>query len=283
MKIEEEFKSPPQAIGTPKIKKPIFKIADILGEKMALIDGMAWTLTKERYAWEIVSLSSKILQKKIEKHPNIQEWLEYNTTRITRSFPGKTFETLSLDPIESWKHGIQIVAEQLSDYADENILINLAKFRENGGVNGGYVLKNIYTERFENKGILHITPLSLSQLPQIPIGEEDVEIYIEIDLMCPTPIPDNTTLQTQVVNTDGFNINFISDTNHFPLSFAVQEAHSFLVVQVKSGDSLVCANAFPVERIREGYRSLPMLDYYGNKYAFVQLLCLIEWGKIPLE
>ena len=92
-------------------------------------------IKKKNIAWSISSLKETKIIKLINKGENM---IEHHKKTFSRIYPGgKRVSSSNYDPIFSFNNGAQIVALNFQTF-DKNMLINLGKFDENGGIYSGY-------------------------------------------------------------------------------------------------------------------------------------------------
>ena len=86
---------------------------------------------------------SSFPESKVERWLNAQNCrflLKYNETQFTRVYPkGGRIDSSNYDPMKMWLCGVQMAALNYQT-ADRSMMLNAAKFRQNGRC--GYVLKS---------------------------------------------------------------------------------------------------------------------------------------------
>ena len=92
-------------------------------------------IDKNRSIWTVSSINENKITKWIKKGENM---IDHHKKHFSRIYPaGIRVDSSNYDPLGSFNHGAQVVALNFQT-KDTPMLINLAKFRENGGINSGY-------------------------------------------------------------------------------------------------------------------------------------------------
>lgn len=235
----------------------------------------------------------------------------HNMRYLMRVYPDATrLSSSNFNPLIYWKRGVQMAALNWQTF-DLGMQINQAMF-ECGTDQTGYVLKSKGLREIqmipngpgdrttvrERKNVkLTVEVISAQQLtrPLSLTGSRTLDPYVEVELLLaddkqhkgePAGASKENALKlrSKTVRGNGFNPSF-SNKLQFP---AVQTKYPDLVfvrwtvklaLSDKDGtDKAQVLGTFTakLEHLKQGYRTLPLLDLNGDRYLFSTLFCKID-------
>ncbi|KAI1266634.1 phosphatidylinositol-specific phospholipase C [Xylariaceae sp. FL1019] len=232
----------------------------------------------------------------------------HNRRYLMRVYPDyRRFNSSNFSPMPCWRRGVQMVALNWQTF-DTGMQLNQAMFA-GGQDKSGYVLKPEGLRRMEDTpeealGKLRhqnlafkINVISAQQLmrPANVSSSQPLNPYVEIEIfhandkrdkhdsMAGIPIETDTPLkvQTCVVKENGFNpiFNHTGDMNvttkHPELVF-IRFAVKFATGDTPSNSKPVATYTVKLSSLKQGYRTLPLLDSNGDEFLFSRLFCYIE-------
>ena len=261
-------------------------------KKLLVFYAIKMNLIKPRSIWNISSIKESRFEKLAkEQEDQLQDFLRRNFLRIYPS--GKRVDSSNYDPIECFNFGVQMAALNVQT-PDLPLLLYMAKFYENGGINCGYLLKPKFL-RYEKPRylknftdickILCIEVISGQQLR--PENEEDVkdvvDPYVEVSLRGTSfdEHENSKVFKSNVVMNNGFNPKFDLQC-HFKLCCPEMAMVVFKVFdqELAVKDMKIGWNAVPFECIRPGFRMIPLLNSNLNQIEFSFLLCKVEIKQV---
>lgn len=230
----------------------------------------------------------------------------HNMRYLMRVYPGQhRLTSTNFDPLIYWRRGVQMAALNWQTF-DLGMQFNQAMFA--GGKDGsGYVLKprsfreiqmvsdELATKRERKNVSFTIDIISAQQLMRpINLGERrTVDPYIEIEVFLADdkrdkqdangqPLRGPLKYRTQVIRENGFNPAFDKK-----FSFDVRTKYPDLVfvrwsVKLSDGGNYndrspaVAMYTAKLTSLKQGYRTLPLLDHNGDRYLFSTLFCRIK-------
>ena len=191
---------------------------------------------------------------------------------LVRIYPdGKRVGSSNYNPVACWFSGAQMVALNIQ-YRDEYTLINRVKFLENGGSNGGYLLKPEYMRKDTS----------------LKISEFTVEV-ISGQIICSSLLDEKDFLEIYVVSpnrehkNEKYTLHFSSNFIHpvivqkydEPIKFLIiYPEMSFLVFKIRnSAENIKLIGAIPFNCIRSGIRVLDLYDrnLFLNCFSYLLL------------
>lgn len=233
----------------------------------------------------------------------------HNMRYLMRVYPSQHRLTSSnFDPLIYWRRGVQMAALNWQTF-DLGMQFNQAMFA--GGKDGsGYVLKprafreiqmvsdELATKRERKKVSFTIDVISAQQLMRpFSLGERrSVDPYVEVEVFLADdkrdkrdangqPIRRPLKYRTKIIRENGFNPVF---DNKF--SFDVRTKYPDLVfvrwsVKLSDGGNYdrspaVATYTAKLTSLKQGYRTLPLVDQHGDKYLFSTLFCRIKLEPI---
>jgi len=248
-----------------KMHSLFYSCVSLLGIKMTFNDS-------SRSVFTISSLNeARILKYFSENESNI---VDFHRKFLNRTYPsGTRIDSSNYDPIPSFFTGCQLVALNIQT-CDVFLLMYEAMFRENGGLNSGYVLKPKFLRKDSKiipselkfvKKRLRIHVLSIQGISSITKSHNSGH-YIEISLR--GSIQDETenkVFRSETIKKKGGNGKF-----GLMAEFSMKCPEiCFILIQVYGKNDVIsderlgwcCAM---VKGIRKGYRRIPLFDNKMN-------------------
>ncbi|KAL7550066.1 hypothetical protein ACHAWF_013301, partial [Thalassiosira exigua] len=223
------------------------------------------------------------------------EWIVYNQTHMSRTFPsGKRIESSNYSPILAWSTGCQMAAMNIQT-PDEHLLVNDGRFRENGGV--GYVLKPsilMMKEETEPRMThLEVKILSGSCLPKpggVSTGE-CIDPYVRVSLF---DCHDGRELDWSQTTGQVFNNGFapiwnMEESFHFDVKNSSVAVMQFTVWDKNSltkDDEFIASASVPISCTRQGIRSVQLFDANMTRsgaFDFASLLVMVRFEQSQAE
>lgn len=230
----------------------------------------------------------------------------HNMRYLMRVYPGQhRLTSTNFDPLIYWRRGVQMAALNWQTF-DLGMQFNQAMFA--GGKDGsGYVLKprafreiqmvstELATKRERKKVSFTIDVISAQQLMRpVNLGERrTVDPYVEVEVFLADdkrdkqdahgqPLRGPLKHRTQVIRENGFNPVFDKK-----FSFDVRTKYPDLVfvrwsVKLSDGGNhndrtpAVATYTAKLTSLKQGYRTLPLLDHNGDRYLFSTLFCRVK-------
>ncbi|KAF3760256.1 hypothetical protein M406DRAFT_95745, partial [Cryphonectria parasitica EP155] len=234
----------------------------------------------------------------------------HNMRYLMRVYPGQhRLTSTNFDPLIYWRRGVQMAALNWQTL-DLGMQFNQAMFA--GGKDGsGYVLKprsfreiqmvseELASKRERKDVSFTIDVISAQQLMRpTNLGERrTVDPYVEVEVFLADDKRDKRDAsgqplrwplksRTKVVRENGFNPIFQT-----PCKFDVRTKYPDLVFvrwSVKLSDNgnyndrspAIATYTAKLTSLKQGYRTLPLLDHNGDKYLFSTLFCRIKVDNI---
>lgn len=243
----------------------------------------------------------------------------HNMRYFMRVYPEPSrFSSSNFDPLPYWRRGVQMAALNYQTW-DHGMQMNQAMF-EGGKDSSGYVLKpaelrDIQVQPFnvdiaggkKERSVVSfsIDVISAQQLMR-PAGlaaSRSMDPYVEVEVFHANdkrdkneaeytlPHGPDTSLkvQTEVIRENGFNPTF----NGGNFRFRVTTKHPDLIfvrwsVKLSSDGEKYNNNSRPPAasytaklcNLKQGYRTLPLLNHAGDQYLFSTLFCRIKLDSI---
>lgn len=235
----------------------------------------------------------------------------HNMRHMIRIYPDPwRIGSSNFNPVIYWKRGVQMVAMNWQTF-DLGMQINQAMF-DSGADKCGYVLKpralrEIYKvdngtelvhKRERTNVKVSIGVISAQQLMRPDnLGEKrSLDPYVEVELILADNKEHKATsngnsgqktgaihkLNTKIVKGNGFNPEF-GQTLDFP---DVQTKYPELVFvrwivrladkEVSNKAPILATFTAKLSTLKQGYRTLPLLDHKGDRYLFSKLFCRIK-------
>ncbi|KAM4066482.1 phosphatidylinositol-specific phospholipase c, Y domain-containing protein [Hirsutella rhossiliensis] len=243
----------------------------------------------------------------------------HNMRYMMRVYPdGMRFASSNYDPLIYWRRGVQMAALNWQTF-DLGTQLNHAMF-EGGKDESGYVLKptelrDIQVRPFDSaiaqgkkeRSVVSfsIDVVSAQQLmrPANLAASKSMDPYVEVQVFHAndkrdkkeagsTLVHDHDTplkFQTEVIRENGFNpvfsggqFRFKVTTKHPELIFvrwSVKLASYGESYNSKDGAAIATYTA-KLKNLKQGYRTLPLLNHGGDQYLFSTLFCRINVGAI---
>ncbi|TPX06927.1 uncharacterized protein E0L32_011151 [Thyridium curvatum] len=231
----------------------------------------------------------------------------HNMRHLMRVYPNQTrITSTNFNPLAYWKKGVQMAALNWQTF-DLGMQINQAMFA--GGVDqSGYVLKprefreiqvlpNLpghWEGKRERKNVnFTVDVISAQQLMRpLHFGEKrSLDPYVEVEVFIPDDKNDSdetsshtgqnqTKFRTQIVRENGFNPifqrNFVFNiTTKYPDLIFVRWSVKLAENGAYSINTLGTYTA-KLSSLKQGYRTIPLLDNNADQYLFSTLFCRIK-------
>jgi phosphatidylinositol phospholipase C delta len=239
----------------------------------------------------MTSFSENRINRILQDHNGFQHLRKFNAHYVSRVYPkGTRFDSSNYDPILYWYAGVQMLALNFQSSTDAPMLINWAKFRENGSV--GYNLRPDYlnlivpasgsvqfgslfakVERFSRP-----EPICNRLRVHVYGGRQYVTrraTWVELALY-------DGTSRADRYKTPPCNNNFSPDYDFECVIPVTDSANAYLTMVVSSKEEgsfgFFC---IPLECIREGYRAVHLMDslYEPIAKGMCHLLCKFTLEK----
>lgn len=262
----------------------------------------------------IFSFKEKTFAKNSQPGDKKRSIFRHNMRCMMRVYPnGSRINSSNFDPLIYWKRGVQMAALNWQTF-DLGMQLNRAMFASGTDLSG-YVLKPIEFREFqvmpngagdwatkrERKNVsFSIDVISVQQLMRpYNLGEKrtldpyvEVEVFLADDkrnkvdnsgnnIQTQGPLKYQYRYRTKIVRGNGFNPEF---DNRF--NFNVMTKYPDLVFvrwSVKLADKTYNDRTPPLATftaklvsLKQGYRTLPLLDHKGDQYLFSTLFCRIK-------
>ena len=263
----------------------------------------------------ILSFKERTFLKNSESKVDKRALYRHNMRHLMRVYPNQTRITSSnFDPLIYWRRGVQMAALNWQTF-DFGMQLNRAMF-DGGTDQSGYVLKpsefreiqvmpNLPGEwigKRERKNVsFSIDVISAQQLMRpANLGERrtldpyvEVEVYLADDKRDkkenngqaqPSRTPQKC--RTQVIRENGFNPIF---DKKFTFNFTTKYPDLVFIrwsVKLSQGENQqdrsppMATFTAKLSSLKQGYRTLPLLDHNGDRYLFSTLFCRIKVDPI---
>eukprot|EP01017_Pseudomicrothorax_dubius_P004385 TRINITY_DN10866_c0_g1_i1.p1 TRINITY_DN10866_c0_g1~~TRINITY_DN10866_c0_g1_i1.p1 ORF type:complete len:346 (-),score=69.90 TRINITY_DN10866_c0_g1_i1:34-1014(-) len=244
--------------------------------------------------WGIASVDEEKIAK-ISK-TNEKALVDFHKKYFTRIYPkGTRVDSSNYSPVEPWIYGSQVVALNFQT-RDEAMLLNKAKFEENGGVAGGYVLKpefmlsgndpqypSDFSKPLKQIRVRIISGQQLRFEKQSEDIKDIVDPYIKVSIRGLKQ--DEKSRETKLIEDNGFNPVW-KDQEHFDFRICGPD-FAFLKFEVFDKDRFKSTRigwyATPINMIRSGYRIVPLLNSQLDPIPFSVLLVEIQFSPVEEE
>ena len=300
------------------VKKTTSKIHPVLGDLGVYCVGIHFdgfdSPDAKRFN-HIFSFKEKTFAEKSQPGEAKRALYRHNMRYLMRVYPnGQRVTSSNFDPLLYWKRGVQMAALNWQTF-DTGMQLNQAMF-DGGTDNSGYVLKPLegreirlmpdlspdecVGKRRRMKIAFEIEVISAQQLMRPwTLGEKrTMDPYVEVEVF----LADNKgkkadaaaggaaqemqlKQRTKIVRDNGFNPEF----NQL-FAFDVTTKHPDLIFvrwSVKLADKGYNDRSAPLatftaklSNLKQGYRTIPLLDKYGDRFLFSTLFCRIRKGPI---
>jgi phosphatidylinositol phospholipase C, delta len=239
--------------------------------------------------------------KKMCRHSKARKWAIYNQSHMCRTYPaGSRVDSSNYNPMLAWSTGCQLVALNFQT-PDPPLKINDGRFRENG--NCGYVLKPaaiMMRDDFSHPLVptkLSVRILSGSCLPK-PKGQKAgdcIDPYVKVTVhdIKNEEKETSTTYSTTIVQKNGYFPIWHNATSKDRFSFIIENgAVAMLQLEVYTkgdigqSDEFIANAAIPISCLRQGYRSVQLVDENNTRtgpFDFASLLIEIKLRQVVAE
>lgn len=295
--------------GSEKSRKPQSKITKVLGDLGVYCLGIKFRGFDDadcKIFNHILSFKERTFLNNSSTKASKDALFRHNMRYLMRVYPSQhRLASSNFDPLIYWRRGVQMAALNWQTF-DLGMNFNQAMFA--GGKDGsGYVLKprsfreiqmvsdELATKRERKRVSFTIDVISAQQLMRpFSLGERrTVDPYVEVEVFLADdkrdkrdaagqPIRRPLKYRTKVMRENGFNPVF---DNRF--SFDVRTKYPDLVfvrwsVKLSDGGNYndrspaVATYTAKLTSLKQGYRTLPLVDHNGDKYLFSTLFCRIK-------
>jgi len=260
----------------------------------------------------IFSFKERTFAEKSQPGPAKRALYLHNMKYLMRVYPnGSRISSNNFDPLLYWKRGVQMAALNWQTF-DLGMQMNYAMF-DGGPDSSGYVLKPIegrqiqlvekevadkYPGKRPRKNVIFkIDVISAQQLmrPSRLGDKRSFDPYVEVEVFLAddkrnnaeaspnAPAPDSQLKYcTKAIPQNGFNPEFNES-----FSFNVTTKYPDLIFvrwSVKLADRTrsppIATYMAKLCNLKEGYRTVPLLDHHGDRYLFSTLFCHITKDPI---
>ncbi|KAK3378361.1 hypothetical protein B0H63DRAFT_398417 [Podospora didyma] len=268
----------------------------------------------------IFSFKERTFAEKCQTSESKQTLYRHNMRHLMRVYPnGNRFTSSNFDPLIYWKRGVQMAALNWQTF-DLGMQLNQAMF-DSGTDQSGYVLKPIEGREIQmvppgqelprgkrprKQVSFHIDVISAQQLMRPwNLGEKrTMDPYVEVEVLLaddkrnkqdvPTDPAPQLKYRTSIVRENGFNPVFNGEckfdvtTKYEDLIFVRWSVK--LAEKSKLGEKSFSEKTAPfatftakLSSLKQGYRTIPLLDQNGDRYLFSTLFCRIIKGPVTMK
>uniref|UniRef100_A0A0N5C908 Phosphoinositide phospholipase C n=1 Tax=Strongyloides papillosus TaxID=174720 RepID=A0A0N5C908_STREA len=282
--IENVAKSARTRIQTIRSKEKHLRIAAELSDLVVYCQAVPFNVnfqTKINF-YEMCSFSEAKHEKLIDKG-----LIQFNAKQLSRVYPqASRLTSTNLNPVPMWNTACHMVALNYQT-GDKSMMLNQGKFLANGRC--GYVLKPSYLldESFRPDQadavstscpvILIITIIGGRHLTRKDKSKGICSPFVDIEII---GVPcDNIQYSTRTITSNGLNPIW-NETFEFKIYCPELALLRFLVEDGDfvgpKADPFIGQAVFPVDCLRVGYRSIPLLNNYSEKLELSSLLVHVE-------
>ncbi|KAJ4306342.1 hypothetical protein N0V88_001142 [Collariella sp. IMI 366227] len=300
------------------VKRPASKIHPVLGELGVYCMGIHFdgfdSLDAKRFN-HIFSFKEKTFSEKNQTPAGKRALYRHNMRHLMRVYPNAgRISSSNFDPLIYWKRGVQMAALNWQTF-DIGMQLNQAMF-DGGTAMSGYVLKPV--EGREIQVMPNLTPDEcIGKRPRKKVSFE-IDIVSAQQLMRPWTLGEKRTLdpyvevevfmaddkrnkadaaayaaaqqtqlkqRTKIVRENGFNPVF-SHTCRFDVTTKYPDL-IFVRWSVKVADKGYNDKSAPLatytaklSSLKQGYRTIPLLNNHGERFLFSTLFCRIKKGPV---
>ena len=299
-------------------KKAANKINPILGDLGVYCSGIqfdGFDTPEAKKFNHIFSFKEKTFAEKNQPGPSKRALYRHNMRYLMRVYPnGGRITSSNFDPLVYWKRGVQMAALNWQTF-DTGMQLNQAMF-DGGTAQSGYVLKPLEGRQIQllpnlsaddcvgkrprKKITFEIEVVSAQQLMRPwSFGEKrtldpyvEVEVFLADDKRNKTDGAANTTAQdvqlkhrTKIVRGNGFNPefnqSFVFDvTTKYPDLIFVRWSVKLADKGYNDKTAPLATFTAKLSNLKQGYRTIPLLDHSGDRFLFSTLFCKIRKGPV---
>lgn len=262
-----------------KMHVQFLKNISLLGVKMSFMDPL-------RSVFTISSLNEARISKFLAESET--KIINFHRKYLSRTYPsGTRIDSSNYDPIPAFLAGAQMVALNIQT-CDLFLLLYEALFRENGGLNCGYVLKPKFLRREEKavtselrkvKKIVRINIISVQGISSI-LKNSNSGYYVEISLRgSKQDENENKIYRSETIKKKGGNGKFSLKTEFSARCPKI----CFFLIQLFGKNDLMSDERLgwccvTCKLIRKGYRRIPL---FNNKFNEIDSCFL--FGHVELD
>ncbi|KAL2133108.1 hypothetical protein VTI74DRAFT_2910 [Chaetomium olivicolor] len=300
------------------VKKPASKIHPVLGELGVYCVGIHFdgfdSPDAKRFN-HIFSFKEKTFAEKNQTHAGKNALYRHNMRHLMRVYPNAgRISSSNFDPLIYWKRGVQMAALNWQTF-DIGMQLNQAMF-DGGTAQSGYVLKPLegreiqvmpnlsadecIGKRPRKKVSFEIEVISAQQLMRPwTLGEKrTLDPYVEVEVFMADDKRNKADAaayaaaqqmqlkqRTKIVRENGFNPEF-NHTCYFDVTTKYPDL-IFVRWSVKVADKGYNDKSAPLatytaklSNLKQGYRTIPLLNQHGERFLFSTLFCRIRKGPV---
>jgi len=293
------------------VKKPTTKINPILGDLGVYCSGIhfnGFDSPEAKTFNHIFSFKESTFAAKSQPSSAKRALYRHNMRYLMRVYPNATrLNSSNFDPLVYWKRGVQMAALNWQTF-DLGMQINQAMF-DGGTAASGYVLKPLegrqikvmpnlspdecIGKRPRKKISFEIEIISAQQLMR-PSNKKTMDPYVEVEVFLADDkrnkadaamVMQNSPLRqrTHIERDNGFNPEF-RETFRFDVTTKYPDL-IFVRWSVKLADrsysdkNVLATYTAKLSNLKQGYRTIPLLDQNGDRFMFSTLFCRIKKGQ----
>ncbi|KAL2260328.1 hypothetical protein VTK26DRAFT_5680 [Humicola hyalothermophila] len=267
----------------------------------------------------IFSFKEKTFAEKTQSGPSKRALYRHNMRYLMRVYPnGGRITSSNFDPLIYWKRGVQMAALNWQTF-DTGMQLNQAMF-DGGTDQSGYVLKPFEMRQIQvmpnlspdewigkrprKKVAFEIEVISAQQLMRPwTLGEKrtldpyvEVEVFMADDKRNKADAAGHAAAQdmqlkhrTRIVRDNGFNPEFnqsfaFNVTTKYPdlifVRWSVKLADKGYTDRGYNDKAPLATFTAKLSNIKQGYRTIPLLDHNGDRFLFSTLFCRIRKDEI---
>ncbi|AEO62588.1 59d2a9df-4c4e-4e27-a41e-67b860607521 [Thermothielavioides terrestris] len=258
----------------------------------------------------IFSFKEKTFAEKSQPPAGKSALYRHNMRYMMRVYPnGGRINSSNFDPLIYWKRGVQMAALNWQTF-DTGMQLNQAMF-DGGTAQSGYVLKPLEGRQIQvmpnlspdecigkrprKKVAFEIVVISAQQLMRPwNLGEKrTMDPYVEVEVLMADDKRNKADAaayaaaqqmqlkqRTKVVRDNGFNPEF-----NQTFSFDVTTKYPDLIfvrwsVKLSDKSSPLATFTAKLSNLKQGYRTIPLLNHNGERFLFSTLFCKIRRGPV---
>ncbi|KAK4137929.1 PLC-like phosphodiesterase [Trichocladium antarcticum] len=300
------------------VKKAANKINPVLGDLGVYCSGIqfdGFDTPEAKKFNHIFSFKEKTFAERNQPGPSKRALYRHNMRYLMRVYPnGARITSSNFDPLIYWKRGVQMAALNWQTF-DTGMQLNQAMF-DGGTAQSGYVLKPLEGRQIQllpnlsaddcvgkrprKKISFEIEVISAQQLmrPWTLVEKRTLDPYIEVEVFLADGKrnkPDGTASsvsqdmqlkrRTKIVRGNGFNPefnqSFVFDvTTKYPDLIFVRWSVKLADKGYTDKTAPLATFTAKLSNLKQGYRTIPLLDHSGDRYLFSTLFSKIRKGPV---
>ncbi|KAK4226224.1 putative 1-phosphatidylinositol-4,5-bisphosphate phosphodiesterase 1 [Podospora fimiseda] len=299
-------------------KKPTSKINPVLGELGVYCVGLqfeGFDTPDAKTFNHIFSFKESTFDEKNKPGPSKRALYRHNMRHLMRVYPNaQRVNSSNFDPLIYWKRGVQMAALNWQKF-DLGMQLNTAMF-DGGTDQSGYVLKPLEGRQIQvrpelsaddcvgkrprKRVVFEIDVISAQQLirPQRLNEKRTLDTYVEVEVFLADDKRNkgnaiDSTVQdsplhrrTKIVQDNGFNPEFnlkcsFDVTTKYPdLIFVRWTVRVAEKTNYNDKTSPLATFTAKLSGLKQGYRTLPLLNHAGDYFLFSTLFCKIRKSPV---